>query len=81
MRRLPITGGESTENEMFILIGSNYIDKSAITQANGINAALVATDVDASGRSLSTAMILPPQMSCSASPGAHAAHAAHAHTN
>jgi hypothetical protein len=64
---------------MFILIGSYYIDKSGITQANGINAALAATDVDANGRSLATEMILPPQMSCGASPGAHAAHAAHVH--
>jgi hypothetical protein len=69
-----ITGGESTENEMFILIGSYYIDKSHIVQANGINAALAATDVDASGRSLSTEVILPPQMSCGTTPGAHAAH-------
>jgi hypothetical protein len=74
-----ITGGESTENEMFILIGSYYIDKSNITQANGISAAFAATDVDANGRSLSTDVILPPQMSCGASPGAHAAHAGHVH--
>jgi hypothetical protein len=73
-----ITGGESTENEMFILIGSYYVDKSNIIQPNGISAALAATDVDASGRSLSTEIVLPPQMSCGASPGAHAGHVGHA---
>jgi len=72
-----ITGGESTENEMFILIGSYYIDKSSVMQSNGISAALTATDVDASGRSLATEIIAPPQMSCGASPGAHAAHMGH----
>jgi hypothetical protein len=72
-----ITGGESTENEMFILIGSYYIDKSGITQSNGISAALTASDVDASGRSLATEIIAPPQMSCGTAPGAHAAHMGH----
>ncbi|HZR80643.1 MAG TPA: hypothetical protein VFD92_06070 [Candidatus Binatia bacterium] len=73
-----ITGGESTENEMFILIGSYYMDKSNVMQSSGISAAFAATDVDAKGRSLSTDVIVPPQMNCGASAGAHAGHAAHA---
>ena len=63
---------------MFILIGSYYLDKSSIVGANGISAALAATDVDASGRSLSTEIAVPPQMSCGTSPGAHAGHGGHA---
>jgi len=69
-----ITGGESTENEMFILIGSFYIDKSGITQSSGISAALSDSDVDSTGRSLATDIIAPPLTSCSSSSGAHAGH-------
>jgi hypothetical protein len=72
-----ITGGESTENEMFILIGSYYVDKSNITQANGIRAALAASDVDSSGRSLSTEIAVPAQMSCGTSHEGHGDHAGH----
>ena len=68
----PIKGGESTENEMFILIGSYYVDPSVGAAGNGGGAA-----VDASGRSLSTQVALPPAVTCSAAPGGHANHAAH----
>src|SRR5262249_9831554 len=68
----PITGGESTQNEMFILIGSYYIDPSAAVGAGGGGAAAQA---DASGRSLSTEVALPAQIGCSASQGGHAMHA------
>ena len=66
-----ITGGESTENEMFILIGNYYL-------AGGSPGA--ASRFDAAGRSLATDVILPPQMGCSASHASHARmmHSAHA---
>src|SRR5262249_46575041 len=37
----PITGGESTQNEMFILIGSYYVDPTVAAQGNGGGAAAV----------------------------------------
>ncbi|HVN86117.1 MAG TPA: hypothetical protein VMW17_14860 [Candidatus Binatia bacterium] len=64
-----ITGGESTENEMFILIGSYYIDNSGSGSASGGAAA---------SRSLSTEVSVPPQVGCASSHGAHAMHAQHA---
>ena len=60
-----ITGGESTENEMFILIGQYYLNSAS------------ANARDARGRSTSTEVILPPQMGCGSS---HAGHAGHAMT-
>lgn len=68
-----ITGGESTENEMFILIGQYYLNPSnALTRA-----ALAAPALDAQGRSTSTEVAVPPQMGCSSSHAGHAAHAGH----
>ena len=72
-----IKGGESTQNEMFILIGNYYVDPSAAQAVSGA-AAFRAFNVDASGRSLSTDLILPPQMGCGASHSAHTMHAMHA---
>jgi hypothetical protein len=69
-----LTGGESTQNDMFILIGSYYLDPTVAGQA-GSSPALA---VDAKGRSLSTEVVLPPQMSCAAS-HSHAAHVAMLH--
>ena len=69
-----LTGGESTQNDMFILIGSYYLDPTVAGQ-NPDSGAIVALDKE--GHSLSTAVTLPPQMSCAASHGAAAAmHAA-----
>ena len=73
-----ITGGESTENEMFILIGSYYVDTTALALANGGAAALALPALDANGRSTSTDLALPPQLGCGASHAAHTMHAAHA---
>jgi len=61
-----ITGGESTENEMFILIGQYYLNST------GANAR------DAQGRSTSTEVALPPQMGCGSSHAGHAGHAMNA---
>jgi hypothetical protein len=66
-----ITGGESTENEMFILIGSYYVDPTVAAQAGGGSAAL---QLDASGRSMSTEVALPPQLGCGSSHAGHAGH-------
>ena len=59
-----ISGGESTENEMFILIGQYYMNSATGTAR------------DARGRSTSTEVALPPQMGCSSSHAGHAMHAA-----
>ena len=69
-----IKGGESTENEMFILIGAYYLDPTVAPTADST----LASRFDARGRSLSTDVILPPQVSCSSSSHAdHAMHMAH----
>jgi hypothetical protein len=69
----PITGGESTEYEMFI------IDTSALALTNGGgSAALALPALDANGRSTSTELALPPQLGCASSHAGHAMHAAHA---
>ena len=74
----PITGGESTENEMFILIGSYYVDPTALAIANGGGtAALALPALDAKGRSTSSELALPPQLGCGASHAAHTMHAGH----
>lgn len=65
-----LTGGESTQNEMFILIGSYYIDPSATAAG-----AAQALDVGQS-RSMSTEVVVPPLIGCSSSHAGHAAHAA-----
>src|SRR5262249_46736920 len=75
----PITGGESTENEMFILIGSYYVNAgggatSGVTQGLGSGAEAL----DAAGRSTLTDVVLPPQVACSSSHAGHGGmHAAH----
>jgi hypothetical protein len=68
-----ITGGESTENEMFILIGSYYVNSgggvtSGVTQ--GLNAS--GGTLDAEGRSTTTDVVLPPAVACSSSHAGHA---------
>jgi len=67
-----IKGGESTENEMFILIGEYYMAPSAAPQSRA------AEPRDARGQSLSTEVVLPPQIGCSSSHAGHANHTAHA---
>ncbi len=69
----PITGGESTQNEMFILIGSLYVGEVAATAGE-------ARALDAAGqfRSLETEVALPPQFSCGSSHADHGGHAGHA---
>jgi hypothetical protein len=73
----PITGGESTENEMFILIGSYYVEPAAGTAAALPSGATTASAA-AAGRSTLTDVVLPPQVACSASQAGHAQHARHA---
>ncbi len=68
----PITGGESTQNEMFILIGSYYVGDTAST------AALRSSDAEKQSRSMSTELALPPQIGCSSSHAGHGDHAGHA---
>jgi hypothetical protein len=60
----PITGGESTENEMFILIGSYYVPTGG-----GVTAGVSAPP----SRSPVTDPVLPPQVACSSSHAGHAA--------
>ena len=76
----PITGGESTENEMFNLFGLYYVEPSVAAEdaAAGVATAaqLGALAVDARGRSLATGPILPAGAGCAmAHPGtSHAMH-------
>src|SRR5690606_30652936 len=76
----PITGGESTENEMFNLFGLYYVDPAVAGEdaALGVASAaqLDALEVDARGRSLAAKPILPAGAGCAmAHPGvSHAAH-------
>ncbi|HZR82783.1 MAG TPA: hypothetical protein VFD92_16935 [Candidatus Binatia bacterium] len=85
----PITGGESTENEMFILIGQSYIDEhfpqpSSDGPLFGGLASLppegdpTKPGWDASGRSTYGGIAAVPSMGCSSAPGGHLGHAAHA---
>jgi hypothetical protein len=71
----PITGGESTQNEMFILIGSYYLAPPTVAATGTGSAAALA--VDTAGRSLSSEVVLPPQLGCSSSHAGHAMHASH----
>jgi hypothetical protein len=69
-----ITGGESTENEMFILIGSYYLEgeedpDDPINFIPGFGAPRAA------GRSSFTGLALPPQRGCGTSHGMHLASA------
>ncbi len=74
----PLTGGESTQNEMFILIGDYYMANSG---TSGPTSPLIVTG--GKPRSMSTDVVLPPQTGCSAAHGGHAQHARHtaAHTH
>jgi hypothetical protein len=51
----PLTGGESTENEMFLMLGSYYVDT---TPAAG------AAALGARGRSLVSGLVAPPVAAC-----------------
>ena len=63
---------------MFILIGSYYIDTTALALTNGGGAAALALPaLDAKGKSTSTELALPPQLGCGSSHSAHAMHAGH----
>ncbi|MEW6271689.1 MAG: hypothetical protein AB1689_20590 [Thermodesulfobacteriota bacterium] len=79
----PLTGGESTENEMFLLLGSYYVDET-LGAATTRSASL-----DARGRSLASELLAPPVAACrgphpagampSGDPAVpHAGHAGHA---
>jgi len=76
----PITGGESTENEMFNLFGLYFVEPSvaAADAAAGVATAAQAEalQVDANGRSLTSRAVLPAGAGCAMShPGAsHAMH-------
>ncbi len=78
----PLTGGESTENEMFLLLGSYYVDESIAAGTAGAAAHV------AGGRSQSSELLAPPVAACRGPhpPGAavsgdpavaHAGHAGH----
>jgi hypothetical protein len=69
-----ITGGESTENEMFILIGSFYIGSPATDAESSAATAALRFET----RSDSSEVALPPSLGCSSSAGGHAEHAKHA---
>jgi hypothetical protein len=68
-----ITGGESTENEMFILIGSYYIGNPASEAESSAATPALRFEL----RSDSTEVALPASMGCGSSAGAHAEHAQH----
>jgi hypothetical protein len=68
----PITGGESTENEMFILIGSYFLAQpGGAGVTNGLQEE-VRPGLDATGRSTWTGLALPPQHACSTAHQGHA---------
>ncbi len=75
-----ITGGESTENEMFLLIGQYYIDERFPQPDDDLLVGGLASEGasrhDPDGRSLFIGMAAPPALGCGTSPGAHAAHVA-----
>jgi hypothetical protein len=64
-----LTGGESTENDMFIFIGSYYVDPTA----SGQSGTSAVPALSAEGHSLSTELTLPMQASCACSYTAQAA--------
>ncbi len=70
-----ITGGESTENEMFLLLGQLYRAPVASDDATESVESLARAQVDDRGRSLWTGLALPGHLGCGASPMAHASHA------
>jgi hypothetical protein len=68
----PITGGESTENEMFILIGSYHQNGPGSGVSAGVAQGLGAAP-NAGERSMVTEPILPAPVACSSSHAGHAA--------
>jgi hypothetical protein len=76
----PITGGESTENEMFVLFGAMYIDEAAAARVTGVEASSSVVN----GRSMVTEPIFPSFHGCVAPNrgmphmSAHAGHMPHA---
>jgi hypothetical protein len=68
----PITGGESTENEMFILIGSYFLNPGGPGVTNGVEDGSQRPELDATGRSTWTELALPPQHACSSMHQGHA---------
>ena len=75
----PITGGESTQNEMFVLFGAQYIDPT-VPGSDPPEAPQDAAGVashDASGRSLSTTPVFPHFQGCMAPMGGTSGHAGH----
>jgi hypothetical protein len=74
----PITGGESTENEMFILIGGYYVPPIASSVAMTQAVEALAPALDGAGRSTSTEVVLPAPLACSSSHAGHVGmHAEH----
>ncbi|MFN8599700.1 MAG: hypothetical protein U0842_04475 [Candidatus Binatia bacterium] len=76
-----ITGGESTENEMFLLIGQYYIDEHFPQPDDDLLVGGLASEgaprhAD-DGRSLFVGFAAPPALGCATSPGGDAGHAAH----
>ena len=77
-----ITGGESTENEMFLLIGQYYIDEHFPQPDDDLLVGGLASEgaprnAD-DGRSLFVGFAAPPALGCATSPGGDAAHTDHA---
>jgi hypothetical protein len=75
----PITGGESTQNEMFVLFGAQYIDPT-VPGANPPEApasVAMAAGHDASGRSLATNPIFPHFQGCMSPTRGMSGHAGH----
>jgi hypothetical protein len=76
-----ITGGESTENEMFLLIGQYYVDERFPQPDDDVLvgglASAGAPRHDARGRSLFAGLAAPPALGCATSPAAHANHLGH----
>src|SRR6185369_13667966 len=62
-----ITGGESTENEMFILIGSAYLVPTTGGQSEEAVPVAAAAEVDANGRSTWSELAVPGNFGCSSS--------------
>lgn len=63
----PLTGGESTQNEMFILIGAYYVPPAG----GALRTGAVAAPSD------ETEMVIPPILGCSSSHAEHTEHANH----
>jgi hypothetical protein len=76
----PITGGESTENEMFILMGQFFGGGRGRTGGAGPTALALGADgdgLDANGRSTSSEIHAPAIVGCSSAGPGHAGHLGH----